>query len=266
MVLWKLPIPLFTKSLIKLSERRFTYLTMMLLMLLAPAVQAQMKTHRIGLIGGYSYMYPKEWDKIVQTYNWARPWLSNKQPLLASGFTAGIVYAYDATKGFRFTQELKFSKYTSIAANDNYNLSLTTNFARYSIGFEVYPFIIANNNVEPWKRYFFIGLSPGASFMWGGMKFNEEVLELDREPYRPLNITPTIGAYTGYKFDVNHKFSIIPVIGMTFLPIARMKDFDIALHGTSLPELKTQTLMFDVFAGFKCYYDLHKFRFWYKKH
>ena len=67
----------------------------------------------------YKYMYAKQWDRSIQLYNFSRPWLIEKQPLLMHGVNAGFSYDVSSKKEFNRGLSVDFSFFRSVAENKN---------------------------------------------------------------------------------------------------------------------------------------------------
>jgi hypothetical protein len=94
------------------------------------SLKAQVKTVELR----YQNLTAFEWNKAVRTYNFSRPFLENKQPLIQQGF--GIGYSKLKSKkenrlsGFEFS----LSGYRSAVKNENYEVAL--NALTLGMGYE----------------------------------------------------------------------------------------------------------------------------------
>jgi hypothetical protein len=69
--------------------------------------------HSIEL--GYIHLYAPRWDRMVQTYNFARPFLDEPQPLLQHGIGAGYVHTFAGTERLRSGIALDYARFISHA-------------------------------------------------------------------------------------------------------------------------------------------------------
>jgi hypothetical protein len=64
---------------------------------------------------GYRHLYAPRWDRMVQTYNFARPFLNEPQPLLQHGIGAGYVHTFAGTARLRSGIALDYARFISHA-------------------------------------------------------------------------------------------------------------------------------------------------------
>ena len=76
----------------------------------------------------YKYIYSKQWDRAIQTYNFSRPFLTKKQPLLMNGLNTSLSYVFKNEKHFKHGINLSYSYFRSSAENENFNNSLNLHF------------------------------------------------------------------------------------------------------------------------------------------
>lgn len=76
----------------------------------------------------YTYLYSKQWDKAIQTYNVSRPWLTEKQPLLIHGFNGSLSYIFNSVEAVNHGINLSYTFVRSSAANDNIENNLYLHF------------------------------------------------------------------------------------------------------------------------------------------
>ena len=67
----------------------------------------------------YQYMYAKQWDRSIQLYNFSRPWLIEKQPLLIHGMNMGFNSALSIKQKLNHGLSGDLSFFSSSAANLN---------------------------------------------------------------------------------------------------------------------------------------------------
>lgn len=69
--------------------------------------------HSVDL--GYRHLYAPRWDRMVQTYNFARPFLDEPQPLLQHGIGVGYVHTFAGTERLRSGIALDYARFISHA-------------------------------------------------------------------------------------------------------------------------------------------------------
>ena len=48
----------------------------------------------------YKYIFASNWDKAIQTYNFSRPFLTEKQPLFMHGINGSVAYIFKSENKF----------------------------------------------------------------------------------------------------------------------------------------------------------------------
>jgi hypothetical protein len=76
----------------------------------------------------YKYIFANKWDKAIQTYNFSRPFLEEKQPLLIHGLNASVSYIFKSSKKLKHGVHLSYSNFKSSAENDKLNNVLNLHF------------------------------------------------------------------------------------------------------------------------------------------
>ena len=69
--------------------------TLFLLLFLFLFIDAQSQEIEVDL--SYKYMFANNWDKAIQTYNFSRPFLTEKQPLFIHGINGSVSYIFAET-------------------------------------------------------------------------------------------------------------------------------------------------------------------------
>jgi hypothetical protein len=73
--------------------------TLFLLLFLFLLIDAQSQEIETDL--SYKYMFASNWDKAIQTYNFSRPFLTEKQPLFMHGINGSISYIFKSENKFK---------------------------------------------------------------------------------------------------------------------------------------------------------------------
>ena len=91
----------------------------------------------ITVYAGYSFINPKNWNRTIDAYNFARPWLKNSIPQIRyaktwGGGTSGVI-----GKGFFLSPEFSYSRYSSSSENPPVSLCcfIITSAKRCLLGF-----------------------------------------------------------------------------------------------------------------------------------
>jgi hypothetical protein len=80
-------------------------------------------SQNISIQSSYQYLCVPQWDKAIQTYNFSRPHLLDKQDLLRHGYNINVLFDI----GFdHFIPSFSYSYFKSISENSNLRVELNT--------------------------------------------------------------------------------------------------------------------------------------------
>lgn len=156
----------------------------------------------------YEYLYSKLWNQNIQTYNFSRPFLENKQPLLTHGFGVSVSYLFGSSSNFSHGIGLSYSRFGSSAENDGLNSTFNQNFAKvgYILHFQ--------KNENPFYSELTLSVIGGML----GRQINDETFEFDGEAARAYGIGGEINLRAGYEFAVSDKLCLSPFVGIGYVP------------------------------------------------
>lgn len=158
----------------------------------------------------YKYMYANQWDKAIQAYNYSRPFITEKQPLLMHGLNTSISYISKSSKSFKHGINLSYSYFRSSA--DNENLENTINLYGINIGY-----ILHYENAEKLKSFYSdLIISATSSGLYRNI--NGEPFEYDDSKSKAFGIGGDIGLKLGYYFKLKNKTYFSPFIILAYTP------------------------------------------------
>ena len=114
----------------------------------------------------YKYLYSSQWDKAIQTYNFTRPFITKKQPLLISGLNSSLSYIFKSSKNFKHGINISYSYFRSSVENEKFKNNLNLHF--FNLGC-----ILHYENKERWKGLYtdvIISATASGLFRNGGFK------------------------------------------------------------------------------------------------
>jgi hypothetical protein len=76
----------------------------------------------------YKYIYSNQWDKIIQTYNFSRPFNSKNQPLLMNGINSSVSRIFKSNNNISHGLNFSYSYFRSSAENQNFTNNLNLHF------------------------------------------------------------------------------------------------------------------------------------------
>ena len=157
----------------------------------------------------YQNMYVKQWDQAIQTYNFSRPYLVEKQPLLQHATNLECQYIFNSSKNYYSGITTNYSYLRSSAKNQDYDVAFNAHFIKlgYTIHYE--------NQKHLDNFYIDLSISALATLMNKSIK--DERVQIDDENLKALGLGDGYDINIGYKFKAlqNRDFSVYGGVGYT---------------------------------------------------
>ena len=216
----------------------------LVLILVINSIYAFGQEIRAGI--NYDYMYAKQWDKAIQTYNFSRPFLSEKQPLLMNGLSATGSYIVKSAKNTKHGINLAYKYYKSEAENENLNAILNLHFINPG-------YIFHYENEDKPNRFYFDGM---ISAVLGGLfrNVNGEPLEDDETAFKAFGIGGEVSLRTGYVFKLSGNTFLSPFIGVGYTPYYHSPNSEAILNQTKGLTGKNSTGILNIQAGMSIHF------------
>lgn len=174
---------------------------------------------------GYQYMYSAAWDKAIQTYNFSRPFLEEKQPLLTHGSYLESSYFFKSEKSLRSGIKLNYSFTRSRADNSNFDVRLNLN--QLQLGYSL-RYIVESR----WQAY----IIEGDVFIHSTLLSRRTNGELDVRDGNEKNRAHGIGgglALTAFStLAIKESKLLFPFFGISYSPYLRTEKSEIVLNQT----------------------------------
>lgn len=206
-----------------------------LFLLIAGTSHSQMLRYNAG----YAYLYSQQLDRAIQTYNFSRPNLSEKQPLLQHGLQGGISYLFKSENNWQHGLGFNYTFHTSVASNPNARVRL--NYQMFDIGY------IANVQSKSEKFNAEIGISGVAGVM--NRKLNGATFKSDDSPVRSLQFGGLVRVQLGYAINIGNNAKLSPFAGLSFAPYFSEGQSEIVINQTSTLLDEEYTTFFRVELG-----------------
>lgn len=186
-----------------MSVKRLFGLSLLILSISAPAQELKLDL-------SYKYIYSNQWDKIIQTYNFSRPFLTEKQPLLMSGLNTSLSYIFKNEKHFKHGINLSYSYFRSSAENENFNNSLNLHFINLG-------YLLHYENSDKWKGvYSDLIVSVTSSGLFRNL--NGEPFEYDETKSKAFGIGGDINLKCGYYLKLKNNSYLSPFLSIGYTP------------------------------------------------
>lgn len=185
----------------------------------------------IGL--SYKYMYSNQWDKLIQTYNFSRPFITKKQPLLMNGSNAYVSYIFKSTKRLKQGINLSYSYFRSSSQNENFKNVLNLHFINigYTIHFNDYKKMIG--------LYTDLIISATSSGIFRNI--NGKPFLYDEKKAKAFGIGGDISLKIGYKPKSKSQSNFSPFIVLGYTPYLFSPNTEIIINQTKRLSSKSWT-------------------------
>lgn len=217
-----------------MSRISFFYL---LLLLLVNNLQGQDFSFSLA----YQNSRIPEWDKAIQTYNFTRPFLSNRQPLFTHGLQAEARYYFKSGRGIVHGLHLAYGWQRSVAENPNLRSALHFHLVQPGYFRQFTP----PGRTQGWM------VQAGASLLLGGIfrAINDEALVYDEATAKAWGVGSRIQAQLGYQFAGTDKPGWQPFVEMGYVPYYYAPQAEAILNQTTGLASKNWTSMWSAQVG-----------------
>ncbi len=158
----------------------------------------------------YNYLFANQWDKAIQTYNFSRPFIYEKQPLFIHGLSTSGTYIFKSPKRLKHGVNISYSYFRSSSENINLNVKLHLHFLKlgYLLHYE-YP----GKLNRLYSDFIFAATTSGLYRNVNGKPF-----KYDEEKSKALGIGGEISFKTGYSMTLKNKIGISPFLLVAYSP------------------------------------------------
>jgi hypothetical protein len=174
---------------------------------------------------GYSNLYSKQFDQLIKTYNFSRPFLKEKQPLLNHGFHSGLSYIFKSEKALKSGISTDYSLVRSRAENENLDLKL--NFQLLQVGY-----LLQYQNEKRFGN-FYSELGLNAAFGFLNKRQNNETYIIDDIKVKSFQAGVSLNLKIGHSFELSDNFKVSPFIGFHYSPYFTEGQSEIVIDQTS---------------------------------
>lgn len=158
----------------------------------------------------YDYLYNKQWDRLIQTYNESRPFLEEKQPLFQHGMHVGTGYTFPSVSRVNHGIQLGYSLFLSGAENDG----LENRLLLHSVTLN-YQFVLDSLWKSP-RLYCFGHTGVNGSGVY--RRINGEPFIVDEKRSKAWGIGASLEAGIGYHFPFGKRLTANPFASVHCLP------------------------------------------------
>jgi len=158
----------------------------------------------------YKYIYANQWDKAIQSYNFSRPFIAEKQPLIIHGLNTSVSYIFKSQKKIKHGINLSYSYFRS--SSDNENLVNVLNLHFLNLGY-----LLHYESTERLKGFYSdLIISATSSGLFRNV--NGEPFVYDDSKSKAFGIGGNISLKAGYKLMIKGKTYLSPFIAIGYTP------------------------------------------------
>jgi hypothetical protein len=179
-----------------------------LLLFLFPFIDS--KAQEIEADLSYKYIFASNWDKAIQTYNFSRPFLTEKQPLLMHGINSSISYIFKSENKFKQGINASYSHFSSYAENVNF-------VNQYNLHFLNVGHMLRHESTGSLKGLstdFILSASSSALFR----NVNDEPFIYDDTRSKAFGIGGDLSVRTSYSFNIKNKIRLSTFVQVGYTP------------------------------------------------
>ncbi len=190
----------------------------------------------------YSYLHSRELDKILQTYNFARPWQDAKLLPLTNGYGANIGWNFKLSsfRQLHIVPQIGYQRFGSMAENFDMKKSIGFHLIGLGFNFRFHPRALLKGiqSCGPLGPRWFLTAGVEYSFYVPFVKMNKEKIELEEgKKYHPLTSSFQLAFGSGYHAWVFKNLIFTPEISITWVPYLELDNFAQAVNGHNVTRL-----------------------------
>ena len=186
-------------------------------------IDAQSQKIEVDL--SYKYMFASNWDKAIQTYNFSRPFLSEKQPLFIHGINGSASYIFKSENKFKQGINASYSHFSSYAENVNF-------VNQYILYFLNVGYILRYESAEKCKGLTTdLILSATSSALFRNV--NDESFIYDETRARAFGIGGDVSIKSSYSFNLKNKIRLSPFVQIGYTPYLYSPNTEAVINQTT---------------------------------
>ena len=138
----------------------------------------------------YAYMYASEWDKAIQVYNFSRPFLQEKQPLLIHGMQSSVAKIWASDAAIRHGLDLSYAQFRSVSRESQFRNVLHLHFMKLGYILQYVP------NRMKGRVYSELQAGVVSSLLFRNLEGS--AFQIDERGIRAMGVGGECGIKTGY--------------------------------------------------------------------
>jgi hypothetical protein len=173
----------------------------------------------------YKYIFANNWDKAIQSYNFSRPFLTEKQPIFMHGINASASYIFKSENKFKQGINASYSYFSSYAENVNFVNQCNLHFfnAGYILRYE------STEKLKGLTTDFILSASSSALFRY----VNNEPFIYDDARSKAVGIGGDLSIKTSYSFNLKNNIRLSPFIQVGYTPYLYSPNTEAVINQTT---------------------------------
>lgn len=196
---------------------------------------------------GYNYLYSKQYDQLIQTYNFSRPNLLEKQPLLENGFGINANYFFKSDNNIQSGINLDYSLFSSKAQNPDHLVELSLNL--FQLGYA-----LRLQSQEKLKN-FYADVSLNAVLGLLNKKIDGKPYLVDDSRINSVQVGTSLHTDIGYLIQITDRLKLSPFIGFGYSPYFTEGKSEIVINQTSGIMAEDYNSFLSMSAGVKLHFS-----------
>jgi hypothetical protein len=194
----------------------------------------------------YNYMYSNQLDKAVQTYNFSRPYLDEKQPLFIHGIGAEASFLFRSEKKIRSGILVNYSHHQTSAENQDFNVALRLQMMNLG-------YVLHYQMKEKFKQGY-VDLAFCSTLGQLSKHVNDEAVLIDDKKMRAYGFGGSIKLGIGciYYFGASH--AIAPFFKLDYAPFLRFAQAEAVVNQTTELSSKKNSSVLGFQTGLKFHF------------
>ncbi len=207
---------------------------------------ATMEAQEIGININYQLIKANEWDRATQVYNFSRPFLENKQPLLKHGLSIGFYYLQNPENKWSWGPSISFALHRSMAENPNFNIGIHSLLMDLGAKIQYRPNVEEESN---WR----LSLTPSLTGIMLSRRLNGEIVVIgaseEDQALRTFGFGFGLNGQVAYDFALKEDWIISPMIGVNYHPYVWAQRGEVVFNESATGDLKSNTSILGLQGG-----------------
>ncbi|MCB9235577.1 MAG: hypothetical protein H6581_28230 [Bacteroidia bacterium] len=195
----------------------------------------------------YQWLHASQWNKAVETYNFSRPFLTEKQPLLRSGVRLDAAWILRENGKFSWGPALAASFHHSAADNPNYDIAIHAFLLDLGVRLQYLVPIGQNSSLN-------LSFTPAVTGAMLTRSLNGEIVIVgpgeEDQPLRKAGVGLGLNFQLAFDLPMGQNWKISPLLGVNYDPMVWVSRSEVVFNEATVGELRSVTSLIRFQGGF----------------